>query len=123
MADGLLWNSFGNSLIFLICAVPLRVGIALFLAILLNRRKTPFKGFLRTLFFLPVVTTGAIIGVVRSEEHTSELQSRGQLVCRLLLEKKKEATSSSRWRVASRRRPTRWATTPSAGVLAAEPGE
>src|SRR5690625_6644506 len=27
--------------------------------------------------------------VVRSEEHTSELQSRGHLVCRLLLEKKK----------------------------------
>src|SRR5439155_16618581 len=31
------------------------------------------------------------LGVVysRSEEHTSELQSRGHLVCRLLLEKKK----------------------------------
>src|SRR5690625_6711066 len=29
--------------------------------------------------------------VVRSEEHTSELQSRGHLVCRLLLEKKKDA--------------------------------
>src|SRR5690625_6103313 len=28
----------------------------------------------------------------RSEEHTSELQSRGHLVCRLLLEKKKEHT-------------------------------
>src|SRR5690606_40912025 len=28
--------------------------------------------------------------VVRSEEHTSELQSRENLVCRLLLEKKKE---------------------------------
>src|SRR5690625_5520120 len=27
----------------------------------------------------------------RSEEHTSELQSRGHLVCRLLLEKKKTA--------------------------------
>src|SRR5437870_10155594 len=27
----------------------------------------------------------------RSEEHTSELQSRGHLVCRLLLEKKKMA--------------------------------
>src|SRR5690625_5343421 len=27
---------------------------------------------------------------VRSEEHTSELQSRGHLVCRLLLEKKKD---------------------------------
>src|SRR5206468_11009385 len=28
-------------------------------------------------------------GVIRSEEHTSELQSRSDLVCRLLLEKKK----------------------------------
>src|SRR5215510_16494492 len=28
----------------------------------------------------------------RSEEHTSELQSRGHLVCRLLLEKKNEET-------------------------------
>src|SRR5437870_7177568 len=31
---------------------------------------------------------------VRSEEHTSELQSRGHLVCRLLLEKKKEGFMS-----------------------------
>src|SRR5690625_5899143 len=30
------------------------------------------------------------IDVARSEEHTSELQSRGHLVCRLLLEKKKK---------------------------------
>src|SRR3712207_8862769 len=29
-------------------------------------------------------------GTVRSEEHTSELQSRQYLVCRLLLEKKKK---------------------------------
>src|SRR5207253_8155130 len=30
------------------------------------------------------------VRVPRSEEHTSELQSRGHLVCRLLLEKKNE---------------------------------
>src|SRR2546430_4593856 len=30
------------------------------------------------------------MAVVRSEEHTSELQSQSNLVCRLLLEKKKE---------------------------------
>src|SRR5690625_5833896 len=35
---------------------------------------------------------GMAIGVVRSEEHTSELQSRGHLVCRLLLEKKNKRT-------------------------------
>src|SRR6266496_6482999 len=33
---------------------------------------------------------GNWIAVVRSEEHTSELQSRRDLVCRLLLEKKKK---------------------------------
>src|SRR5439155_24150103 len=32
----------------------------------------------------------------RSEEHTSELQSRGHLVCRLLLEKKKKQSSGVR---------------------------
>src|SRR5438445_9330972 len=32
--------------------------------------------------------------VLRSEEHTSELQSRQYLVCRLLLEKKKNITLS-----------------------------
>src|SRR5438874_8639175 len=31
----------------------------------------------------------------RSEEHTSELQSRRDLVCRLLLEKKKSVSASS----------------------------
>src|SRR6266496_4552863 len=46
--------------------------------------------------------------VVRSEEHTSELQSRRDLVCRLLLEKKKgpEAGFSRHGRT-SWRRPTR----------------
>src|SRR5688572_33215930 len=32
--------------------------------------------------------------VVRSEEHTSELQSQSNLVCRLLLEKKKKKNAS-----------------------------
>src|SRR5439155_24275891 len=32
----------------------------------------------------------------RSEEHTSELQSRGHLVCRLLLEKKKDESNEDR---------------------------
>src|SRR5690349_24085790 len=33
----------------------------------------------------------------RSEEHTSELQSRRELVCRLLLEKKKEYTTMNQF--------------------------
>src|SRR2546430_12885508 len=61
-------------------------------------------------------TTGIIIRVKmppgdsarRSEEHTSELQSQSNLVCRLLLEKKKnEATGTTRTAV-----PTAPGTTP-----------
>src|SRR3989441_9316679 len=36
--------------------------------------------------------TSAMAAAVRSEEHTSELQSLAYLVCRLLLEKKKKTT-------------------------------
>src|SRR2546427_6000418 len=35
---------------------------------------------------------------LRSEEHTSELQSQSNLVCRLLLEKKKKTTTKSQHR-------------------------
>src|SRR2546429_5124930 len=38
---------------------------------------------------LAISTVASRIGMRRSEEHTSELQSRLHLVCRLLLEKKK----------------------------------
>src|SRR5207248_5708358 len=38
------------------------------------------------------------IGIERSEEHTSELLSPYDLVCRLLLEKKKEKACLARWR-------------------------
>src|SRR5438067_10704313 len=41
-------------------------------------------------FVTPPVTDDILEGAVRSEEHTSELQSRFDLVCRLLLEKKKK---------------------------------
>src|SRR2546422_7054607 len=43
-------------------------------------RAQPFSG----------IMTAAFIFYMRSEEHTSELQSRLHLVCRLLLEKKKK---------------------------------
>src|SRR5690625_6667302 len=36
-----------------------------------------------------LIMDGQLLKKGRSEEHTSELQSRGHLVCRLLLEKKK----------------------------------
>src|SRR3989449_2636358 len=43
---------------------------------------------------LLVSTDNVLAAVDRSEEHTSELQSRLHLVCRLLLEKKKKNKSN-----------------------------
>src|SRR5699024_12481570 len=40
-------------------------------------------------YMSPVLAGLMLAGLLRSEEHTSELQSRFDLVCRLLLEKKK----------------------------------
>src|SRR5690625_6499807 len=44
---------------------------------------------------LQTVLMDSILEEIRSEEHTSELQSRGHLVCRLLLEKKKKKKIAS----------------------------
>src|SRR5690606_40753718 len=48
------------------------------------------KGFLTTTVaqLITWARTGSLMWMQRSEEHTSELQSRENLVCRLLLEKK-----------------------------------
>src|SRR5436309_7848967 len=54
-------------------------------------RRHPWKGNVREL--QSVIKRAAILAECRSEEHTSELQSRENLVCRLLLEKKKITTT------------------------------
>src|SRR2546430_13452947 len=44
--------------------------------------------FLQSILNLALVIAREFLRIVRSEEHTSELQSQSNLVCRLLLEKK-----------------------------------
>src|SRR3712207_8215740 len=50
----------------------------------------------KTLYILDEPTTGLHF---RSEEHTSELQSRQYLVCRLLLEKKKNDNTTTHYTI------------------------
>src|SRR3712207_7659327 len=60
---------------------------------MLKRFAHDSRGAILVLFAFALVPLLAMVGVAldysRSEEHTSELQSRQYLVCRLLLEKKK----------------------------------
>src|SRR3989442_5080598 len=55
-----------------------------------RRRRRPSTGLQRVEDRTPTLS------FMRSEEHTSELQSRPHLVCRLLLEKKKDAEIATR---------------------------
>src|SRR3712207_8762354 len=58
------------------------------------RREPPFHPSTKSVTRVFTKSGGASIGN-RSEEHTSELQSRQYLVCRLLLEKKKKSTGNN----------------------------
>ena len=64
IADGRFWKSFGRSMIFVLVGTPLRVGLALLVAIILNRKVMRLSPAFRTLFFLPVMAAASIIGVV-----------------------------------------------------------
>src|SRR5207249_5045316 len=66
------------------------------------------SAMIRTVLATALCATGGLYGcfavlpsaqpaAARSEEHTSELQSRFDLVCRLLLEKKKLTRVGRRW--------------------------
>src|SRR5260370_22976783 len=60
---------------------------------------------------------GACASTRRSEEHTSELQSHLNLVCRLLLEKKKNTKSSTNHRTATTSMRARTKALPDASVV------
>lgn len=62
--DRFFWNAVGNTFLFAAVTVPIRLFLALAVAIMLNNRRLPFATLFRTALFLPVVTTTAIVGVV-----------------------------------------------------------
>lgn len=64
LADPLFWRSVGVTLLIIVATVPIRVTLALVLAIMLNNPRLPLATLLRTAFFTPVVATTAIVGIV-----------------------------------------------------------
>lgn len=64
LADELFWNAFQKSFIFMAGTVALQLPLALFIAVLLNSERLYGRNIYRTLFFIPVVTTSAVIGIV-----------------------------------------------------------
>lgn len=62
--DALFWNAFQKSFVFMAGTVALQLPLALLIAMLLNSHRLHGRNIYRTLFFIPVVTTSAVIGVV-----------------------------------------------------------
>src|SRR3712207_4015187 len=87
---GYFWNTVLITALTLVATVVLSVLAGYALA----RLYLPGKNIIFLLFMLGLMIPffAMMIPLFRSEEHTSELQSRQYLVCRLLLEKKKNTS-------------------------------
>ena len=64
MHDDLFWNAFINSFKYMVMIVPLELAVSLFLAYLLNDEKMKGRGLYRTMYFVPVVTTASVVGII-----------------------------------------------------------
>src|SRR3990167_8892461 len=94
----LLWDVFAVSVYGTVSALFWYVGLIPDLAMMRDRAKTRTRKLAYGIFALGwrgsvrqwhhYETAYLILAALRSEEHTSELQSQSNLVCRLLLEKK-----------------------------------
>lgn len=62
--DPYFWNAFKHTLIYTAVLVPVQLTLALILALILNDARLRFANVYRAVFFLPVVTSMAVVGVV-----------------------------------------------------------
>ncbi len=64
LRDPRFWTALRNTLYFVLVGGPLSVAVSLGAALLVSARLARFRGFFRTVFFLPVVTTLVAVAVV-----------------------------------------------------------
>ena len=64
--DPQFWSAFGRSMLFVLVGTPVRVVLALIIAIVLNDQLLKLAPVFRTFIFIPVITTSAVVGVVMS---------------------------------------------------------
>ena len=64
LSDPLFWKAFRNTLEFLLIGGPLSIGVSLAAALMIQSKLVRWKGFFRTAFFTPVVTTLVAVAVI-----------------------------------------------------------
>jgi multiple sugar transport system permease protein len=64
LSDPLFWKAFRNTLEFLLVGGPLSIAVSLGAALMIQSKLVRWKGFFRTAYFSPVVTTLVAVAVV-----------------------------------------------------------
>lgn len=64
LSDKNFWNAFINSFKYAFIYVPLQLVVSLVLAYILNNKTLKLSSFYRSLYFVPVITTSSIVGIV-----------------------------------------------------------
>jgi multiple sugar transport system permease protein len=64
LGNAAFWKAVQNTLYFVVVGGPLSVALSLACALLLNERLVRWKGFFRTVYFAPVVTTLVAVAIV-----------------------------------------------------------
>ncbi|HEY8476457.1 MAG TPA: sugar ABC transporter permease [Chloroflexota bacterium] len=64
LQDPLFWNAFKNTFLYTAVLVPVQLTLALALALVLNNPSLSGRTIYRAVFFAPVVTSAALVGVV-----------------------------------------------------------
>lgn len=62
--DKVFWTTMRNSLYWIITTVPIQAALGFFLAYIVEERLRKGKGIFRTVFFLPVATSVAVVAIV-----------------------------------------------------------
>ncbi|MYV99159.1 ABC transporter permease subunit [Streptomyces sp. SID3343] len=62
--DDALWQGMGRVLLFGVVQVPVMLGLALVLALLLDAKSARLKGFFRTAYFLPYAIPGVVATIL-----------------------------------------------------------
>jgi ABC-type sugar transport system permease subunit len=64
LTDASFWSAFGRSFLFTVVTVPVKLVLTFLVAVILNNQALKMAPTLRALFFIPVVTTTAIVGLL-----------------------------------------------------------
>jgi multiple sugar transport system permease protein len=64
LGDDLFWNAFGNSIKYMLFFVPLIMVSSLLFAYILNNERLRLRGIYRTFYFIPVITTSSVVGII-----------------------------------------------------------